>query len=376
MKKILYVVRIFSNKNCNLNSKFFSQMDGMKKNGFDVYYLSYENGIFNLMSFNDDICLFKKKYIFHGFYMYDNTKFYIDMINFACSVINKISFDDIYIRMFPFFSNIIAFFKKAKTNDSKIYIEIPTYPNKKERSRYGVIRNAFLKHSDKVEKRISKYVTSYFIIGEDCKGLYNSCHAININNGVSPFLPKKNTVINSEKKIKLIAVGSISFWHGYDRLLYGLNEYLGDYEFEIYIVGNGTDNSVKNMKSYIESKKMRNVFFIKSLYNEELDELFDKCDIAIDTLGFFRKGIYYGNTSLKSREYMMRGIPFIYTLDDNYSDELSFLMKIDNDNTPVDFKKVVSYYELLKSDYSKYSNILRNYAKKAYSWENIYKNKL
>ena len=62
MKKILYVVRIFSNKNGNLNSKFFSQMDGMKKNGFDVYYLSYENGIFNLMSFNDDICLFKKKY--------------------------------------------------------------------------------------------------------------------------------------------------------------------------------------------------------------------------------------------------------------------------------------------------------------------------
>lgn len=120
MKKILYVVRIFSNKNGNLNSKFFSQMDGMKKNGFDVYYLSYENGIFNLMSFNDDICLFKKKYIFHGFYMYDNTKFYIDMINFACSVINKISFDDIYIRMFPFFSNIIAFFKKAKTDRKSV----------------------------------------------------------------------------------------------------------------------------------------------------------------------------------------------------------------------------------------------------------------
>lgn len=39
MKKILYVVRIFSNKNGNLNSKFFSQMDGMKKMG--LMYIIY-----------------------------------------------------------------------------------------------------------------------------------------------------------------------------------------------------------------------------------------------------------------------------------------------------------------------------------------------
>lgn len=95
--------------------------------------------------------------------------------------------------------------------------------------------------------------------------------------------------------------------------------------------------------------------------------MYDKCNLAIASLGIHRLGISWLST-LKSREYLAKGIPFIYsgTIDVFAKNPVDFALQIPADDTPADFHSILSFYRNLYKKYSEEElcDRIRKYAEK------------
>ncbi|MGE0569248.1 MAG: glycosyltransferase, partial [Bacteroidia bacterium] len=110
----------------------------------------------------------------------------------------------------------------------------------------------------------------------------------------------------------LMLCGSPVVWHGEDLVIKGLAEYKGNIKIHFYIVGSVLESS----KDLVKKLSLENkVSFVPSLSGNKLDEIFDKVHIGIGTMGLFRKKLTEA-VSLKVREYMARGLPFVLGYND------------------------------------------------------------
>jgi hypothetical protein len=78
-------------------------------------------------------------------------------------------------------------------------------------------------------------------------------------------------------------------------------------------------------------------------HGEELDDIFDKCDFGVGSLGRHRVGIDKIKT-LKNREYAARGIPFIYSETDSDFDNMPYVLKVPADESPIDINNIIIFY--------------------------------
>ena len=162
-------------------------------------------------------------------------------------------------------------------------------------------------------------------------------------------------------KLKMIFVSSfISVWHGVGRLLRGIKTYRGNVRLEINIVGSVRQNIKDLVKSLDLEQK---VVFHGFKSGKELDEVFDNMHIAIGTLGLHRQNLKYAST-LKVREYMARGIPFVISyIDEDIVEEFPLALRLRSDDSPVDMEKIIKF---TKRVYEKYGvaipSIMRDYA--------------
>jgi hypothetical protein len=73
--------------------------------------------------------------------------------------------------------------------------------------------------------------------------------------------------------------------------------------------------------------------------------LMNHVDIGVGTLGLHRIGLKRGST-LKTKEYCARGIPFIYGYEEKQLTENDdYDMRIPSDDSPVDFVKCIEFAE-------------------------------
>ena len=79
-------------------------------------------------------------------------------------------------------------------------------------------------------------------------------------------------------------------------------------------------------------------------HGTELDNLFDKCDFGIGSLGRHRVGIDKIKT-LKNREYAARGIPFIYSETDSDFDPKPYVLKAPADESPIEIQRIIDFYK-------------------------------
>ncbi|MEZ4937858.1 MAG: hypothetical protein R2799_09750 [Crocinitomicaceae bacterium] len=132
---------------------------------------------------------------------------------------------------------------------------------------------------------------------------------------------------------------------GLDRVLNGLAQYDGsEGQVELVCAGKHFDDEkvlVKNLG--IESR----VKFVGYLDRNQMGQIVSECDIAISSLATYRSGIKE-ISSLKTREYFGRGIPFLYGYDDTdlmkIPESHDFALKVSNESSPVDIKNVISFF--------------------------------
>lgn len=139
--------------------------------------------------------------------------------------------------------------------------------------------------------------------------------------------------------VRLISTANYAKWHGLDRVLRGLAVYQGRLSISIAIVGTG--KTLNDLKKQVNSLGLsKQVFFIGEAYGKELDGFFDQSHLAIAALAVHRIRLKDA-TSIKVREYLSRGIPFLISYSDidlkavPFGDHYCFI--VPPDDSPIDF---------------------------------------
>lgn len=171
--------------------------------------------------------------------------------------------------------------------------------------------------------------------------------------------------VDKNKKIIILCVAQLEIWHGYDRLLKSVKNYLEKdvnsfNNFELIIVGDGNEKvNLQDLSSSLELGKY--VKFTGNLTGQDLDNVFMGANLAIASLGSFRVNLKI-SSPLKSREYTARGLPFVSADNDpDFPENTPFLFKVSNDNSDINFNNVLTwYFNLIDSGYD--FNKIRQYA--------------
>lgn len=254
----------------------------------------------------------------------------------------------IYIRSF-YNTNppLLKMLKKLHEAGIKIVMEVPTYPYDSE-FRNSPLKDKFRGFINKLyRKELKRYI--YRIVTFTDYPTIHGIRTINISNGIDfDSIKMKKIVNNTPSKLTMIGVADIHYWHGFDRVIEGLHQYYKDPQtVDVYfnIVGEGVEKEVAMMKSMTKKYGLEKyVKFLGSSFGDELDNLFEKSDFGIASLGRHRSGITYIKT-LKNREYAARGIPFIYSEIDDDFEQMPYVMKANPDESPINVKSIVDFYK-------------------------------
>lgn len=150
--------------------------------------------------------------------------------------------------------------------------------------------------------------------------------------------------------ITLIGVAALAEWHGYDRVIKGIAAYPGTGRDALHflVVGDGAIRS--QLESLAETLGISDrVEFVGVKHGADLDQCFERADIGLGTLAFFRLNMDFAS-SLKSREYAARGLPFVLASTDPDFDPLpDFVFRAPNVNTPLDTRALIDWYGKLRA---------------------------
>jgi hypothetical protein len=363
--KLLYLCFVELVETSGISKKMLYQVKAFQNAGFDtkLCYEKVENDTIYRKIYGTSIILekVKNKKISRQFLHYKYEK----LIKYILEEKVKV----IYIR-YNHIANpgFLNFLKILKRKDIKIILEIPTYPYDLEYINVGTL--AKLKH--KVETiyrlKMKKYVDRVVTFSED-KEIFG-IKTISINNGISleDISIIEKTQPKDKNKINFIGVAGISFWHGFDRMLLAMAEYykkVPKKEVIFHIVGDGDKNVIELLKKIVKDNNLEKyVIFYGFKSGKELDEIYNKSDIAVGCLGIFRKKIYKSCT-LKVREYCAKGLPFIMGEEDYDIKNVPFLYKVTNDETIFDVEKIIEWYNNLKVS----AEEIREYTKNNLTWD-------
>lgn len=79
----------------------------------------------------------------------------------------------------------------------------------------------------------------------------------------------------------------------------------------------------------------------------ELDIIYDYCDLAAACFGFHRIGAKL-SSNLKSREYLAKGLPIISSVDIDVlqvADNTKYFLKVPYDDTPINIEEIIKFYD-------------------------------
>jgi hypothetical protein len=169
------------------------------------------------------------------------------------------------------------------------------------------------------------------------------------------------------KNLNLIFVGSSPApWHGVDRLLLGLQDYQGPVRFTINLIG---EPSVRTREVAEILRNHANVTVNQpgKKYGDELNSYFQKATLAVSTLALHRKKLTQA-CSLKTREYIARGVPFIYAYDDaDVAADAPFALRFLDDESALDVDRIIDFAKKC-SEQTDLAAQMRDFALKQLDW--------
>lgn len=237
--------------------------------------------------------------------------------------------------------------RALKKNGILSVIEIPTYPYVGEFK--DSIKKRLIYFLDSMLRGfLRKYVSKIVIFVENPKLIYG-IDCIYTMNGIDCASISISRSTPSEA-ISLIAVASMLPHHGFDRLIEGMHQY---YEsgtiktvVDFLVVGDGPE--LGKYQSLCDKYMLaEHISFLGQKSGAELDELFHKANIAVGSLGLHRIGLTEGST-LKNREYAVRGLPIVYSMYDLFLKDSQFALQLPSDDSPVDIRKIIDFWNIVQ----------------------------
>jgi glycosyltransferase involved in cell wall biosynthesis len=202
---------------------------------------------------------------------------------------------------------------------------------------YPIINESFFgnRYAKKIKAIIT--VTDEIAIHQSNKGNKN---VFVVPNGLEVLKYKlSRNVVNSSEPIKFLFLKGTSTnasWNGLDRLIASIDKLTNPVEkIKVIVCGHKIEDEIPE-RNYIEHRGYLN--------GSSLDELCDEIHIGISTLALYKKKLNEAAT-LKTREYISRGIPFIYAYTDPDLNEEAkeFSLQFPNDDSLIDMEQVIDF---------------------------------
>lgn len=257
---------------------------------------------------------------------------------------------------------------RKKFPTSKIVVELYTYPY--DKCEFARKYNWAFFYKDFIYRHFYKFYIDRFVTYGDYDRIFG-VPTIKTINGIdfSTVAPHKRE--KGKKTIDLISVAQYQNHHAYDRLISGIADYYkngGKENVVFHVVGFGM--SLESYKQLSEKLLLSNhVIFYGKKEGKELDEIYDKCDIAVATLGFHRIGVKV-SSALKTREYLSKGMPIVYSGKiDIVEDDFKYQYCAPEDESNIDVNKIVQLYHSFIENEKRASREIISYVKKKASIE-------
>jgi len=144
-------------------------------------------------------------------------------------------------------------------------------------------------------------------------------------------------------ELRMIMVASEFFyWHGLERLLTGMLRYSGSASFRLILLGTVPVGYTPLLKLCGNHPSIT-VECPGAVYGDSLQDYFRGVHLAVASLGLYRKRMEEA-CPLKSREYMARGVPFVYGYSDPEIDvNAPYALKVINTPEPIDMDRIVAF---------------------------------
>jgi glycosyltransferase involved in cell wall biosynthesis len=269
---------------------------------------------------------------------------------------------------------ILFLHKLRQLSSSTIVLsEIPTYPYERihRKDAQGKVLWRVGLEVDRFCQKALKYYIDRIVSIDYCDDIFN-IKTISIHNGIDV---DAFTLCGNSKSLtsplRLIGVANLIDYHGYDRIITAIQRQLNlndmKYNIEFHVVSPPTpilsrlrdEVKIENLSDYVVFHGMKT--------GKELDDLFDKCHIGVGALAWHRFNITHAS-NLKSREYMARGIPFLYGgKDKGIPSNYPYALQVPSDETSINLKDILEFAKQIYSS-QEHSIAMRDFAKNQWSW--------
>ena len=193
---------------------------------------------------------------------------------------------------------------------------------------------------------------------------------VEINNGVNTEKIKSKENYDSKDGVfRMVTVGTLFPYHGYDRVLAGLKdckEEVDGHPVEFHIVG--ASQTIDELKEQAQKLGLKRVIFHGMKTTDELNEIYEDFDVGLGCLALHRRNADI-DTTLKIIEYYCRGVPVVTSGKSPYKDP-AVTIRVPDGEDPVDINRL---YCKWKDIDEKKLRKLSEQAKKEFSWNFIMK---
>lgn len=255
-----------------------------------------------------------------------------------------------------------------KFPNSKVIMEIPTYPYSRELLQSSTMWPWYFKDIAH-RNQISKYVDRIVTFSED--DLIYGIPAIRVKNGIivdriQPIFRDKY----DDSEMHLLAVAQFQKSHGYERIIEGLNTYYKtEHSPKVILDMVGYGDELPHYRKLVTNYKLEDVVIFHGYKSgDELNDIYATADVALGVFGAYKRKITK-SSALKIREYLVYGLPVVSGCREDVFDSgtsVDFYKEYENDDSEINIKEVVDFYNKLKKKYTRLelSKKIHEYAKK------------
>lgn len=264
----------------------------------------------------------------------------------------------IYIRKPIIDRSLIKLLKYVRVNypDCKILMELFTYPYDIDcylRKKLFIANFMYFIKEAYYRQHLQPYIDRIITYSKD-ESIWG-IPTIRTKNGidVDNYTLHTKEFPQDGEPVHLISVAANQIQHGYDRVICGLADYYNSPNNAVqvlyHVVGEG--EVISQYKEMVHKLGIKDkVIFKGNLYGKELEEEYEKCDIAVASIGIHRINLRY-SSSLKTKEYLAKGIPFIYSGEIDVSPQdcnYTYAMKVSDDDSAININSMLSFIDSLK----------------------------
>lgn len=367
MKKsiFLYVNYTPEDISIGITKKINAQIQTLRKMGYDVTYTAYTPLGAAIYDNNDEVIYSTNKQSFKNAKIKRYLRRFV-LINTATNYLKSCgkSFDYAYLRWHTFDRIYLKMLAQLKKSGAKIIVEAHAFSSDMKAT--SLISFYTMKMDNIYSKYAKKYVD--LIAGISDEENIWGIKTVKIDNAIMlDNIQERHWAPEQNDTLRIVSVSNEREYHGYDRLLKGLYNYYqngGKRNIIVKFVGVFRTKTVELTKELGLDDR---VIFYGKKSGAELDKIYDESDLGIGALAHHRIGLYAGS-SLKTKEYFAKGLPFIYGWDEPaFDNTYPYAMQIKLNKEPIDINAVLEFYDGIKNDKNMLSS-MREFARENYSW--------